>query len=216
MPSPHLGLVLTATEGTLTAGSLTGYIDAAHGLHYPVVEEATGRGPAVSGSWSGESFYLQSEPFTTVMTTGVILTRQVVLHSGVISDSGQILTGVYSETLSGLTPAPMEIVGTFELFWSSALLEPAARFSAFPVTGPPPLTVQFTDLSGNDPIAWAWDLGDGAASIEQHPSHTYTELGTYTVTLTVVNAHGTDTLTKTNFIQLRANWIYLPIVLKSH
>ena len=113
----------------------------------------------------------------------------------------------------------MEIVGTFELFRASALLEPAARFSALPVTGPPPLTVQFTDLSGSDPTTWAWDFGDGATSSEQHPSHIYSQLGAYTVTLTVANVNGTDTITKTNMIEVSfevdLEKIYLPIVLKN-
>ena len=32
-----------------------------------------------------------------------------------------------------------------------------------------------------------WDFGDGNTSIEQNPSHTYTDLGPYTVSLTVLD-----------------------------
>ncbi len=106
-----LAIVLTQTNGV----SLTGYIDAAQSLAYPkLVVSPTVRGPAVSGSIiSGTiSFTLQSEVFTN---TGTTVSRQVVLHTGVISDDGETLTGVYSETLWGLTPDPLVMVGRFTL-----------------------------------------------------------------------------------------------------
>ena len=48
-------------------------------------------------------------------------------------------------------------------------------------------TVFFTDLSTGDVSAWYWDFGDGTTSTEQNPSHTYGELTTYWVCLTVTN-----------------------------
>ncbi len=39
-------------------------------------------------------------------------------------------------------------------------------------------------------VAWAWDLGDGTTSVQQHPSHTYSVEGTYTVTLTATDDEG--------------------------
>lgn len=51
----------------------------------------------------------------------------------------------------------------------------------------------FTDLSTGQPTSWAWAFGDGATATAQHPSHTYTAAGTYTVTLTVSNTVGSDT-----------------------
>lgn len=44
----------------------------------------------------------------------------------------------------------------------------------------------FTDQSiGAD--SWNWDFGDGTTSTLQNPTHTFTAVGTYTVSLTVVN-----------------------------
>lgn len=60
--------------------------------------------------------------------------------------------------------------------------------------------VHFTDLSsdpdgGDDLAAWAWDFGDGAVGTEQHPTHTYAQLGTFPVRLTVTDGAGdTDTV----------------------
>jgi PKD repeat protein len=73
---------------------------------------------------------------------------------------------------------------------------PVTDFSATPSTGAAPLNVQFTDLSGNNPFAWAWNFGDGSISGAQNPSHTYTTAGNYTVTLTTQNSVGTSTKSK--------------------
>ncbi|MDR9817470.1 MAG: PKD domain-containing protein [Candidatus Methanoculleus thermohydrogenotrophicum] len=69
---------------------------------------------------------------------------------------------------------------------------PIANFIANVTSGAVPLAVQFTDTSENGPTTWEWDFGDGATSTEKNPVHTYTEPGTYTVTLTVTNKAGSD------------------------
>jgi hypothetical protein len=70
---------------------------------------------------------------------------------------------------------------------------PTASFTfepALPVSGMP---VLFTDTSMFAPDEWSWDFGDGSpGSTEQHPSHTYTVAGTYTVSLMVSNQLGSD------------------------
>ena len=53
----------------------------------------------------------------------------------------------------------------------------------------------FTDLSANG-NTYSWDFGDGNLSSSANPSHTYAEVGDYTVTLIVSNNCGADTTTK--------------------
>ena len=53
--------------------------------------------------------------------------------------------------------------------------------------------VNFTDNSINNPTSWMWNFGDGSASTQQNPNHTYTSTGTYNVQLIVCNALGCDT-----------------------
>ncbi len=77
---------------------------------------------------------------------------------------------------------------------------PVAGFSATPVQGTAPLTVQFTETSTGEISSRVWNFGDGATSTTAHPSHTYTGAGTYTVTLTVTGPGGSDTETKTGYI----------------
>jgi PKD repeat protein len=77
---------------------------------------------------------------------------------------------------------------------------PIADFSGTPQTGTLPLSVDFTDLSTNDPTSWLWDFGDDETSTEQHPTHEYAEAGTYTVSLTATNAGGSDEEIKAGYI----------------
>ncbi|MCF8297400.1 MAG: M4 family metallopeptidase [Saprospiraceae bacterium] len=62
--------------------------------------------------------------------------------------------------------------------------------------------IKFTDKSLNGPVSWSWDFGDGTYSNSQHPSHTYTSSGVYSVKLEAVNIIGTTSLTKSNLINI--------------
>jgi PKD repeat protein len=76
--------------------------------------------------------------------------------------------------------------------------------NATPRDGTVPLTVQFTDTSAGLPVAWLWSFGDGNTSTDQHPSHTYTSIGSYPVTLTAVNGTHTNTLTQPGYVTVTA------------
>lgn len=65
--------------------------------------------------------------------------------------------------------------------------------------------IQFSDISAlgaNIPTQWFWDFGDGDTSNVKNPSHTYTSSGVYTVMMVASNAFGSDTVTKTNYINV--------------
>jgi PKD repeat protein len=67
-----------------------------------------------------------------------------------------------------------------------------ADFAGAPLTGPAPLTVQFTDLSTGPVTEWSWDFGDGTSSALAAPSHTYAASGLFSVRLTVRGADGSS------------------------
>jgi PKD repeat protein len=77
---------------------------------------------------------------------------------------------------------------------------PVANFNGSPTNGITPLTVNFSDTSTGSPTSWAWTFGDGGTSTAKNPSHIYSVAGTYSVTLQVTNALGSDSITKTNYI----------------
>ena len=89
------------------------------------------------------------------------------------------------------------------------------------VVAPPPVPASVVSLSANNmspdtrtqvrfsastngdaPLTYEWDLGDGSASSMANPTHTYSRPGTYTVGLTLTNAHGSDSRT----MRLTVQW----------
>jgi gliding motility-associated-like protein len=89
----------------------------------------------------------------------------------------------------------------FGLMFATALVaQPVADFNANRTSGCSPLSVQFFDLSTGTPTSYAWAFGNGNNSILQNPSATYIVPGTYTVSLTVTNASGSDVETKVAYI----------------
>lgn len=81
---------------------------------------------------------------------------------------------------------------------------PITDFSGNPTTLIEGGSVQFTDLTTNSPIAWEWTFEGGvpSTSTEQNPLITYPAFGVYPVTLKSSNAYGTDSLTKTEYINV--------------
>jgi hypothetical protein len=79
-----------------------------------------------------------------------------------------------------------------------------ANFAGTPRLGTVPLTVSFSDASAGLPVIRSWSFGDGGVSIDQNPTHTYTETGTYTVSLTAVNGTITDTITRSGYVTVSA------------
>ena len=55
------------------------------------------------------------------------------------------------------------------------------------------LLVQFTNSSIGDNLNVYWDFGDGFTSMEHSPTHTYSSVGIYQVSLTVANSYGSNT-----------------------
>ncbi|MDX2141382.1 MAG: PKD domain-containing protein [Chloroflexota bacterium] len=75
---------------------------------------------------------------------------------------------------------------------------PTASFSATPLTGSAPLTVQFADTSNGIVTGRGWDFtGDGTTDSDAaNPSYTYTTPGTYSARLTVSNGGGSAQATQ--------------------
>ncbi|MDX2141047.1 MAG: PKD domain-containing protein [Chloroflexota bacterium] len=71
------------------------------------------------------------------------------------------------------------------------IARPTAAFTQDQVQGFAPLTVRFTNQSSGTITAYSWNFGDGTTSTELNPTHTFTNPGLYTVTLTVTGPGGT-------------------------
>lgn len=78
-----------------------------------------------------------------------------------------------------------------------------AAFSADVRSGFIPLTVNFIDQSEGEITSWSWTFGDGQTSQDQNPMHTYHEVGTYSVSLTVSDGDNFYTLEKEDYIVVK-------------
>lgn len=72
-------------------------------------------------------------------------------------------------------------------------------FQADILSGPSPLSVNFTNLSA-DLSNSSWDFGNGDISIDQDPTALFFNQGSYDVTLNVNDPYCNSTLTKPNYI----------------
>lgn len=79
-------------------------------------------------------------------------------------------------------------------------IAPAAAFTVSTASINVGQSVQFSDVSTNSPTSWNWDFGDGGTSTLQNPSHIYSIIGTFTVSLTATNNFGTDSEIKNSYI----------------
>lgn len=72
---------------------------------------------------------------------------------------------------------------------------PVATFIFSPAAGVTPLQVSFMSESTGTIDSHEWQFGDGGMSASAAPQHTYTDPGTYSVTLTVEGPGGADQVT---------------------
>jgi len=109
-------------------------------------------------------------------------------------------------SLSSPTNATLGALATATLLISDndepAPAGPTANFSANPTSGVKPLLVHFSDQSTGSITSWLWNFGDGGASAEQNPTHTYNSAGDFTVSLTVTGPGGTNTKTLPTYIHV--------------
>jgi autotransporter-associated beta strand protein len=93
-------------------------------------------------------------------------------------------------------------VGQVNLIVSNNAASLVAGFSGSPTNGAAPLAVTFADNSTGSITNWFWDFGDGSTTnvpTATNALHTYAA-GTYTVSLTVSGAGGTNTSTRSSYI----------------
>jgi PKD repeat protein/subtilisin family serine protease len=108
------------------------------------------------------------------------------------------IAGTYTVTLTAIGAG-----GTSQLIRANYILvndpPPVADFVADITNGTFPLMVNFTNGS-SEASSYSWDFGDGNLSADLNPQNTFTNAGTFTVTLTAIGPGGTNQLFRTNYI----------------
>lgn len=80
-----------------------------------------------------------------------------------------------------------ENYNTHDFFICTENIECHAFYTYYPEQPIDPLTLQFEDWSVSA-TSWFWDFGDGTSSSEQHPVHTFSEVGSYMVCLSIFDS----------------------------
>ena len=113
---------------------------------------------------------------------------------------------LHTYTVDGIYTVTLTVINACGVSTITEMVEittqPVAGFSATPTGGCEPLTVQFSDQSSANVSGWSWDFPGGtpSTSTDQNPSVTFSSAGTYSVSLTVTNASGVNTISQTNYI----------------
>jgi PKD repeat protein len=98
--------------------------------------------------------------------------------------------------------------------FGNATLPPVAVLSATPTGGNIPLTVSFDGSASYDPdgsvAAYSWNFGDGTSGAGPSCSHTYSQLGSFTATLTVTDNAGAQSSSSVMIIAVDPNSINAP------
>lgn len=168
--------------------------------------------------------YIIQQPASATVTNGNNVTLSVVvggqapfsyqwfLNSTNLVAGGTV-SGISSRVLS-FTPITANYAGSYKVVVTNSsgavtssvatltvttVAPPVANFTAGPTVGVAPLTVNFTNAS-TGATSYSWSFGDGNISTSVNPVDTYSNAGTYTVTLTAVGAGGTNTVTQMNYI----------------
>ena len=113
-------------------------------------------------------------------------------------------TGTYNVTLTATDSNGCTHTDTSQI---ECIGPPVVDFSVDSIfTVCPPLIVQFNDLSmdvSDTIVSWLWDFGDSNSTTAQNPVHTFVDIGSYNIELTVTNTIGcVDSLTKTGMIDV--------------
>ncbi len=140
------------------------------------------------------------------ISNGVDLVRSSDWMTDTAFHAGGLYPGTYTWTVTAANDSGSSANNPSAQFVISEppLAAPLADFSATPTSGTAPLAVVFNNLSSGSYDSCAWDFGDQQtnASCAATIGHTYTNVGDYTVSLTVSGSGSLDTKTLPNPIHV--------------
>jgi PKD repeat protein len=194
------GITLTSLDGIIWSSKYIGSSVSLSGIAWDgsrfVVTSASGN--LLYTSPDGESWteHTDSPTAEAILWTG---TRFIAVFDYRLSTS---LDGVTWTLESDGGPATFNdiawngeiaiVAGSYGALWRSGCQGPTAAFTFNPFHAFHGQPVTFADTSFGAPTSWQWNFGDGQASNQQNPLHTYAQSGVYSVSLTVSDGAVTD------------------------
>lgn len=166
---------------------------------YPIIDTEIGghdglamdsAGNLYFSSWSTEAIHMYNSEFVHPPVT-VYRASSGAANITIDAVNGKLTLPLFDEDTVLIVDIPNDYAG--------------ARFSADPLVGTTPHTVQFTDLSYAAPPAtgWLWDMDNNGTveSTESSPLWTFDTPGLYSVSMTVESLHS-DTLVMDDLVHV--------------
>ncbi len=108
--------------------------------------------------------------------------------------------GIYTVSLTAIGPTGTNSITNINYIVITNVA-PVADFAAGPTNGMSPLTVIFTNLS-TTATSYIWNFGDGHVSTATNAANTYSNAGSYTVSLQAVGLGGANILVRNDYVVL--------------
>lgn len=198
----------TAFFGTSDfAGDLQSGDISLSGVFYAINVEQSGASPLIGGI-IGKVTDVETDKGVSgaliSVANGVFTTETLSDGSYELTDTPEDIYTVEA-SLEGFVSETKELVAvlagnTTTLDFVLTPSAPVAELNASVVSGPVPLTVDFSDKSTGRINERLWVFGDGGVSAEQNPTHTYERAGIFSVILTVKGPGGSNTIIKPGLI----------------
>ncbi|MCX9079734.1 MAG: PKD domain-containing protein, partial [Candidatus Methanoperedens sp.] len=178
---------------TLTVSGLGGSSNVARQI---IVQSASAPVAAfVADKYSGNAPL--TVQFTSQSTGGINAYRWDFGDGTVSAEANPLHTytnvGAYNVILTVSGPGGSSLVTRQITVQNPSVPPPTAAFTANPISGVVPVTIQFTNRSTGNITNYNWNFGDGTLSAETNPTNIYAYPGTYTITLIASGPGGLGT-----------------------
>lgn len=154
----------------------------------------------------GQTWQVMLPPMAADRAAAIVLADQpiVALAGATMENAKSLVRDSYIRYRGSNFTFDCQFVAGLDLSWSPPIpsLGQTTTFTA-------------TVLGGDEPISYTWNLGDGALAGGRIITHTYTQTGWQTVTLTARNCleFGQQTMARRLFV--RSDALYLPLTLRA-
>ena len=175
-----------------------GYIDFNNDGDFldPNEEVFSGANPPNLNGANGTNTSTGNGTLTIPISNGTNILANTPLRLRIISELTSV-TGTITDACYNPFYAQAE---DYQLIINQATASLSADFTANNVNVCLGSSIIFSDASTGNPNSWVWNFGDGNSSTLQNPTHTYSNPGTYNVSLTISDGATTETETKTSLI----------------
>jgi hypothetical protein len=144
--------------------------------------------------FNGIWFYSRTPQNTTLLVSDLVIENEPVnVNLGAINPTATHFENILFRGGDAFADG-FTITGNVKFAWTGTIPQNSNMNFNFKIGNVD--CVPSTIVQPNDPISYVWNFGDGTSSTDMNPFKTYSNAGTYTVTLTATNTYGSDVSSK--------------------